>query len=206
VWWPLDGRVAHAALTPALLAYLTIAFGVLPVLVPLAVEVLGPAALHQRVGVLTTVVAAMSMLSVIRGPVDAMIEGPHIEYRGRPVTRRAHRGAVRARHVLRFARRPDGDGAIVDLVAVIAQDPYVAAPERPVGLRRGQVVVVLGHDLVRIAGLGVLDAPLAVTGEAAGRRTSNCLVCHFRRPNGGGSLNSSTRLWPVVRRSKSNRE
>jgi multisubunit Na+/H+ antiporter MnhB subunit len=66
------------------LLYLAIAFGVLPVLVPLAVGALEPLANRRRVGVFTAtgvVVAVVLMYAVVRGPVEASIEGHHIAHR-----------------------------------------------------------------------------------------------------------------------------
>jgi len=85
VWWGLQGRVANAVWHPALYLYLGIAFGVVPVMVPLAVAALEPAAPApwRRMGgfvALGAVVAAVLMYAVIRGPVRADIEGRHIAY------------------------------------------------------------------------------------------------------------------------------
>jgi hypothetical protein len=83
VWWGLEGRVAHAVWHPALVLYLTVAFGVLPVLIPIAVGALELIANRLRVGLLTAtgiIVAGVLMYAVARGPVQARIEGHHIAY------------------------------------------------------------------------------------------------------------------------------
>jgi hypothetical protein len=86
VWWGLQGRVAAAVWYPALYLYLAIAFGVVPVMVPLAVAALEPRELGapwRRMGgfvVLGATVAAVLVYAVVRGPVRADIEGRHIAY------------------------------------------------------------------------------------------------------------------------------
>jgi hypothetical protein len=83
VWRGLEGDVSASVWRPALWIYLAIAFGVLPVLVPIAVGALEPVANRWRVNVLAAIgvaVAAVLMFSVVRGPVDASIEGHHIAY------------------------------------------------------------------------------------------------------------------------------
>jgi len=49
VWWGLKGHISYGVWHPALWVYLAIAFGVLPVLVPIAVGALEPAANRPRV-------------------------------------------------------------------------------------------------------------------------------------------------------------
>lgn len=83
VWWGLQGRLASDVWRPALYVYLAIAFGVVPVIVPLAVGLLEPAADRRRMGgfvALGVVVAVVLMYAVVRGPVRAGIEGRHIAY------------------------------------------------------------------------------------------------------------------------------
>ncbi len=83
VWWGLEGDVSESVWRPALYMYLVIAFGVLPVLVPLAVGALEPVANRWRMNVLAAVgavVAVVLMYAVIRGPVEASIEGHYISY------------------------------------------------------------------------------------------------------------------------------
>jgi hypothetical protein len=83
VWWGLKGHIAYGVWHPALWVYLAIAFGVLPVLVPIAVGALEPAANRPRVAVFTAVglvVSVVLMYAVVRGPVDASIKGHHIAY------------------------------------------------------------------------------------------------------------------------------
>ena len=53
-----------------------------------------------------------------------------------------------------FVRRSNGDHPIVDLVVVVAQDPYIAAPEVV-----RDTVVRSRDQVVSIAGLGVPDLP-----------------------------------------------
>lgn len=84
VWWNLDGRVSNALGRPALWLYLLIAFGVLPVLVPVAVASLEPKWHRPAITLFAAVgaaVAAMLMFAVLRGPAEASIEGRHIAYR-----------------------------------------------------------------------------------------------------------------------------
>lgn len=84
VWWGLEGQVGHGMLRFFLWLYLAIAFGLLPILVPLAVGSMEPAPDRRRIAVFTVigaVVAVTLMHSVIRGPVDASINGHHIDYR-----------------------------------------------------------------------------------------------------------------------------
>lgn len=84
VWWGLEGRVAQQLSRPALWIYLAIAFGVLPVLVPVAVGALEPATNRRRVAAFTATgvgVAVALMYAVVRGPVEATIQGHHIAYR-----------------------------------------------------------------------------------------------------------------------------
>jgi len=83
VWWGLEGDVSESVWRPALYVYLVIAFGVVPVLVPTAVAALEPAANRWRVNVLAAmgaVVAVVLLYAVVRGPVEASIEGHHIAY------------------------------------------------------------------------------------------------------------------------------
>jgi hypothetical protein len=84
VWWGLDGTVPASLGQHAEWLYLTIAFGVLPVLVPFAVGALEPLSRRRLVGVYVgvgVVVAADLMYAVLRGPITARIEGYHVEYR-----------------------------------------------------------------------------------------------------------------------------
>ena len=84
VWWGLERQPPHGAWRPAAWLYLAIAFGIIPVLVPLAVGALEPEANRRRVAVFTaigTTVAVVLMAALIRGPVVARIEGHHVDYR-----------------------------------------------------------------------------------------------------------------------------
>jgi hypothetical protein len=83
VWLGLQGRVPDDVWRPAMWLYLAIAFAVVPVLVPLAVRALEPAPNQRRIAafaVLGAIVAVVLMHAVVRGPVDASIEGHHIAY------------------------------------------------------------------------------------------------------------------------------
>jgi hypothetical protein len=83
VWLGLQGQVVEEAWKPALGVYLTIAFGVLPVLVPIAVGSLEPPDRRRQLrwfGFLGVAVAGVLMSAVVRGPVDAHIHNLHIEY------------------------------------------------------------------------------------------------------------------------------
>ncbi len=83
VWVGLQGRVAEDVWRPAVGIYLAIAFGVLPVLVPIAVGVLEPAPRRRLVRGFVLAGAAVSlvlMYAVVRGPVDARIRNLHVDY------------------------------------------------------------------------------------------------------------------------------
>ncbi len=83
VWWGLEGRIAEEVWRTALGVYLAIAFGVLPVLMPLAVSALEPPGRRRWLRVFVgigAVVALALMYAVVRGPVDARIQERHIEY------------------------------------------------------------------------------------------------------------------------------
>ena len=83
VWSGLEGGAPDSVWRPALWLYLIIAFGALPVLVPIAVRALEPEAGRQRLSVFIViglVVAAVLVHAVLRGPIDAHIEGHHIAY------------------------------------------------------------------------------------------------------------------------------
>jgi len=85
VWRGLEGSLSEAAWRSAMTVYLLIAFGLLPVLVPIAVGALDVTAAHRaRVRWMTgigTLVAGVLTYAVARGPVEASIEGHHIAYR-----------------------------------------------------------------------------------------------------------------------------
>jgi uncharacterized protein DUF6629 len=83
VWWGLQGRVPSAVGHSAAWVYLVIAFGVLPILVPVAVGALEPAAHLRRTGALValgTAVAVALTFAVVRGPVEATVAGHCIAY------------------------------------------------------------------------------------------------------------------------------
>ena len=83
VWKGLEGDLSRAWWRPAMVAYLVIAFGVVPFLVPLAVEALEPKTQRLRYALFTALgaaVAAHLLWALARGPVDARIVGHHINY------------------------------------------------------------------------------------------------------------------------------
>jgi cytochrome b561 len=83
VWWGLEGHFSEGVWRFATWWYLAIAFGLLPVLVPVAVTMLEPVASRRRASIFVTLgvaVAAVLMYAVVRGPVEARIEGRHIAY------------------------------------------------------------------------------------------------------------------------------
>ena len=83
VWWGLADRVPSVVERTSVWLYLLLAFGVLPVLVPFAVRAMDPAGDLRRFRVFVGTgigVAAVLTYAVVRGPVDASIEGHHISY------------------------------------------------------------------------------------------------------------------------------
>jgi hypothetical protein len=83
-WWGLDGRVPEGVGTVALWAYLVIAFGVVPVLVPGAVCAVEPEPGRRRLlvpfCVLGIAVAAVLVAEMISGPVSAEVACRYIDY------------------------------------------------------------------------------------------------------------------------------
>ena len=83
VWWALQGDLPGRWVEPAATAYLLIAFGVLPILVPAAVGALEPESNRRRLAVFTAIGVAVSAVlvhAIVRGPVVAAIDGHHISY------------------------------------------------------------------------------------------------------------------------------
>ena len=83
VWWGLEGHIEATVWHTARWLYLAIAFGLLPVLVPIAVGGIERVTHRARTVVLTAlgaVVATLLMYSIIRGPITAVVEGHHIAY------------------------------------------------------------------------------------------------------------------------------
>ncbi|GAB3258022.1 DUF6629 family protein [Nocardioides dilutus] len=83
-WWGLQGKVPSALGHAAEWLYLAVAFGILPILVPVAVAALEPVARRRRSGVFVAVglaVAVALMYALVRGPVDVTIEGRYLAYR-----------------------------------------------------------------------------------------------------------------------------
>jgi hypothetical protein len=84
VWLGLQHHVPAGVWRPALWLYLAVAFGVLPVLVPVAIGALEPASNRRRLGWFTAIGAGVAVLltyPIVRGPIEATIEGHHIDYR-----------------------------------------------------------------------------------------------------------------------------
>lgn len=83
VWWGLEGKVSPGVLGVAEWVYLLIAFGVLPVLAPLAVACLEPTPSRPRIVgfvALGSAVAAALLAATADGPIVSRIEGHHISY------------------------------------------------------------------------------------------------------------------------------
>lgn len=82
VWW--QAHIPHAVWRSAVWIYLAVAFGVVPVLVPIAVGALEPVANRWRVRSFTllgAIVAVVLMWAVVRGPIVATVESHQINYR-----------------------------------------------------------------------------------------------------------------------------
>ncbi len=83
LWLGLEGRLDEWVVEPARLVYLAIAFGLLPVLVPIAVGAVEPVPDLRRTTIFATIgagVAIALMYAVVRGPITARIDGRHIAY------------------------------------------------------------------------------------------------------------------------------
>ncbi len=83
VWRGLSGDVRESVWRAAMWVYLTMAFGLVPILVPAAVGALEPVVHRRRMlffTLLGTVVAVLLMSAVVRGPIEAAIEVRHISY------------------------------------------------------------------------------------------------------------------------------
>jgi len=83
VWWGLQGKVPAALGHTAEWLYLAIAFGVLPILVPVAVGALDPVVHRLRTGMFLAVgiaVAVALMNAMVRGPIVATINGHYVSY------------------------------------------------------------------------------------------------------------------------------
>jgi hypothetical protein len=84
VWLGLEDRVSEAVWRPAVWTYLVMAFGVLPILVPVAIAALESVSNRRRLAwfvALGIVVAAALTYPVVRGPIAASIQGHHVDYR-----------------------------------------------------------------------------------------------------------------------------
>jgi len=82
LWWALQAEPRHELWRPLAGLYLLVAFGLLPVLVPLAVAALEPPPHRRRMTVFGTIglVVAVLLTYPLRGPISADIEGRHISY------------------------------------------------------------------------------------------------------------------------------
>jgi len=81
IWWGLDGRLAPTVWRVGLVAYLVIALGLVPVLVPLAVAALEPAHRRWPAAGLTLVgllVATVLIRAVASSPIGAVAQGHRI--------------------------------------------------------------------------------------------------------------------------------
>lgn len=83
-WWSLEGRVPAAMGDIAVWAYLLVAFGVLPIYVPLAVSALEPNRVRTRalrqLAVIGAAVSLVLFAAMLRGPIEASIGGRYIAY------------------------------------------------------------------------------------------------------------------------------
>ena len=83
VWLGLESKLDASVWEPALYAYLVVAFGLLPVLVPAGVAALEPPEARRRMHAFTAIGCMVSlwlMYAVIRGPVVATVQERHIDY------------------------------------------------------------------------------------------------------------------------------
>jgi hypothetical protein len=84
VWWGLQGRVPAGVGHVATWIYLTIAFVVLPVFVPLAILVLEPEGRRRRMmapfAALGAVVSGVLLAAMVRGPVAARLGSHYVGY------------------------------------------------------------------------------------------------------------------------------
>lgn len=84
VWLGLQHHVSPGVWRPALWLYLAVAFGVLPVLVPVAIGALEPESNRRRMAWFIAIgvgVAVLLTYPIVRGPIEATIQGHHIDYR-----------------------------------------------------------------------------------------------------------------------------
>jgi len=84
VWWGAEGEVSETLGHVAAWIYLLIAFGVLPVLVPLAVGALEPDAVRGRTALFTAVGGAVAIAltyAVVRGPIEVTAQRRYLDYR-----------------------------------------------------------------------------------------------------------------------------
>lgn len=83
-WWGLEGRVSATAGDVAVWIYLLLAFGLLPLFVPVAIALLEPDLARMRamrhLAVVGGAVSLVLVSTMIRGPVEAAIGGRYIAY------------------------------------------------------------------------------------------------------------------------------
>jgi hypothetical protein len=84
VWWGLQGHVSQSVERIALWMWLLFAFVVLPLLLPIAVDLVERSGARRRLigafAALGFVVAVALAIAIFRGPVDAQIQGRCIAY------------------------------------------------------------------------------------------------------------------------------
>lgn len=84
VWWGLQGHVPAALGRVATWIYLLVAFGVLPVFVPLVMAIVEPRPTRRWLvvpfGAVGAVVSAVLVEAVVHGPVTAHLERYHVAY------------------------------------------------------------------------------------------------------------------------------
>lgn len=84
VWLGLEGEIGGTTGRAAVWFYLIVAFGVLPLAIPLAMVALEAPPVRRRLAVFVVVgvaVAGMLMSALLRGPIVAQIQQNHIDYR-----------------------------------------------------------------------------------------------------------------------------
>jgi hypothetical protein len=83
LWWALVHEGHPGLVTTSVWVYLLIAFGLLPVLVPLAVAAIESQAGRYRLRpfvLIGVVVAALLLRAVVQGPIEASVRRSHIDY------------------------------------------------------------------------------------------------------------------------------
>ena len=84
VWWSLQGHLPHSVGRIAMWIYLLIAFVVVPVLVPVAIWVVGPTARRRWIiapfAALGIGIACILLISMLQGPVTVRLGTYHLAY------------------------------------------------------------------------------------------------------------------------------